>query len=237
MLKRSLAAFLFSLVCSTWAFSQTTTIAHAGIVDVRDGKILDDMTLTIENGRIQSIRPSGKQTAPGVAFNATGKFVIPGLWDMHQHFEGAPNEREFDLNIANGVLGIRNMGGPAKEVLEARDRIIRGDILGPRIFACGPILDGPNPTNPPISIAVHDAEDARKTVQSVKAMHADCVKVHDGIPLDAYFAIADESKKLDCLLSAMFRSKFMFAMLRMPVSAASSTRLFFSAPLPWKTKS
>src|SRR5215470_4682625 len=173
MLKRTLAAFLFAFACSTSAFSQTTTIAHANIVDVRSGKILNDITLTIENGRIQSVRPTGKQAVPGAAFDATGKFIIPGLWDMHQHFEGVPSDRELNLNIANGVLGIRNMGGPAKEVLEARDKIARGELFGPRIFACGPILDGPNPTNPPISLAVHDAEDARQAVRSVKAMHAD----------------------------------------------------------------
>ena len=196
MFRRVLAAFLLSFPCSFPAFSQSLTITHANVVDVASGHILSNMTLTIEGGKIQSIHPTDKQSASGPVFDATEKFVIPGLWDMHQHFEGVPSEREFDMNITNGVLGIRNMGGVAKEVVDARDQIAKGEILGPQMFACGPILDGPNPTNPPFSLAVHDAEDARSAVQAVKAMHADCIKVHDGIPDDAYFAIADESKKV-----------------------------------------
>jgi len=128
--------------------------------------------------------------------DGTGKFVIPGLWDMHYHFESDPGSREFNLLVANGVLGVRNMGGAAKEVFRAREQIASGLVLGPQIVACGPIVDGPNPTNPPISVSVHDPQDARRTVQSLKAMGADCVKVHDGVPLDAYLAIADEVKKV-----------------------------------------
>ncbi|MGH7947488.1 MAG: hypothetical protein ACREF9_21150, partial [Opitutaceae bacterium] len=98
--------------------------------------------------------------------------------------------------VANGVLGVRDMGGVASEVLRAREKTASGHVLGPQIVACGPIVDGPNPTNPPISVFVHNPEEARRTVQSLTAMGADCVKVHDGVPLDAYLAIADEAKKV-----------------------------------------
>src|SRR5262249_3323668 len=110
MLHRALAAFLLSFACSSPVFSQSVTIAHSNVVDITSGYILSNMTLTIESGKVQDIRPTDKQSTPGPAFDATGKFVIPGLWDMHQHFEGRPSEREFEMNIANGVLGIRNMG-------------------------------------------------------------------------------------------------------------------------------
>jgi hypothetical protein len=114
---------------------------------------------------------------------------------MHYHFAGVPGTRELNLLIANGVLGIRDMGDVAEQVFRAREHIAKGEVLGPRIIACGPIVDGPNPTNPPISVAVHNAEDARLTVQNLKRQGADCIKVHDGVPLDAYLAIADEVKK------------------------------------------
>lgn len=68
-------------------------------------------------------------------------------------------------------------------------------MLGPRIVACGPILDGPQPSNPPLSVSVHNAEDARQTVRSLASLGADCIKVHDGIPREAYFALADEAKQ------------------------------------------
>jgi len=174
-------------------------ISHVNVVDVVHGGVKRDMTLVIVDGKVSEIRgvrelsefPSGSTFVDG-----SGKFVIPGLWDMHQHFEGEPGIREFNLLLANGVLGIRNMGGVAKEVFRAREETARGKVLGPHIVACGPIVDGADPTNPPISLSVRDRDEARRTVQALKAMGADCVKVHDGVSPEAYFAIADEVRKV-----------------------------------------
>ena len=101
------------------------------------------------------------------------------------------------MMIPNGVLGVHNMGGVAKEVFRAREQIASGLVLGPQIVACGPIVDGPNPTNPRISVSVHDAEDLIRAVQSLKAVGFDCVKFHDGVPLDAWrMALAGEARKV-----------------------------------------
>lgn len=172
-------------------------ITHANVVDVVRGGIQRDMTLVVVDGKISEIRHGRARKVPSAAtlVDASGKFAIPGLWDMHYHFADAPGVREFNLLIANGVLGVRNMGGIANEVFRARGQIAGSQLLGPQIVACGPIVDGPNPTNPPISVSVHNPEDARLTVQTLKSQGADCIKVHDGVPLDAYLAIADEVKK------------------------------------------
>ncbi len=175
-------------------------ITQVNVVDVAHGGIQRDMTLVILDGKIGEIRHGrrlNKLPRGATLVDGSGKFVIPGLWDMHQHFEGEPGIREFNLLIANGVLGIRNMGGVAKEVFRAREQAASGQVLGPHIVACGPIVDGPNPTNPPISVSVRDPAEARRTVRALKAMGADCVKVHDGVPLDAYLAIADETRKVN----------------------------------------
>jgi len=173
-------------------------ITHVNIVDVVDGRIQRDMTLLVVDGKIGEIRHGRGRKIPSRAtlVDGSGKFAIPGLWDMHYHFAGTPGPREFNLLIANGVLGIRDMGDVPTEVFRARGQIASGEILGPQIVACGPIVDGPNPTNPPISVSVHNPEDARLTVQTLKGQGADCIKVHDGVPLDAYQAIADEVKKV-----------------------------------------
>jgi hypothetical protein len=200
LLQRILALVVVCIVLTAAVSAETPlVITYVNVVDVVHGGIQRDMTLVILDGKISEIRhgrrhnelPSGATLVDG-----SGKFVIPGLWDMHQHFEGEPAIREFNMMIANGVLGVRNMGGVAKEVFRAREQTASGQVLGPQIVACGPIVDGPNPTNPPISVSVQDPEEARRTVQSLKAMGADCVKVHDGVPLDAYSAIADEVRKV-----------------------------------------
>lgn len=194
-----LAQVVWCIVPAAAAPAQTPlVISHLNVVDVMRGGVQRDMTLVIVDGRVSEVRHGrGPGEFPGGAafVDGSGKFAIPGLWDMHQHFDGEPGIREFNLLLANGVLGIRNMGGIAKDVFRAREETALGKVLGPHIVACGPIVDGPEPTNPPISIPVGDPEEARRTVQALKAMGADCVKVHDGLARDAYLAIADEARK------------------------------------------
>jgi cytosine/adenosine deaminase-related metal-dependent hydrolase len=72
-----------------------------------------------------------------------GRFVVPGLWDMHVHFRDP--SRNLKMDIANGVLGIRNMGGAPKDAFPLREAIAGGvRRIGPKIFACGSIVDGPD---------------------------------------------------------------------------------------------
>lgn len=201
LLLRLLALVVLCIVQAAAAAAQKPlVVTNVNVIDVVHGGIQRDRTLVILDGKISEIRHGrGRKELPRGAtlVDGSGKFVIPGLWDMHQHFEGEPGIREFNMLIANGVLGVRNLGGVAKEVFHARKQTASGQVLGPQIVACGPIVDGPNPTNPPISISVHDPGEARRTVQALKAMGADCVKVHDGVPLNAYLAIAEEARKVN----------------------------------------
>src|SRR5436853_2667665 len=116
------------------------------------------------------------------------------MWNMHVHV--LTPERDFPMFIANGVLGVRNMAGVAKDVFQWRANVASGRVLGPRMVACGPLIDGPEPAHPEHAIPVRNAQEARRAVQSLKRMGADFVKVYDGVPRDAYFAIAEESKKV-----------------------------------------
>jgi hypothetical protein len=202
MLIRIRRTIVVGSLCAIWAFpliaQETFAISHASVVDVVNGGIERGRTLIIENGRIRDIQGTGKPIPPGAkVVDASGKFVIPGLWDMHYHFDGGkPGVRELNLLVANGVLGIRDMGDRPEEIFPARNAVASGKKLGPDIVACGPIVDGPNPTNPPLSVSVSGAADARAMVRRLKEMGADCLKVHDGVPLDAYLALADESKRI-----------------------------------------
>src|SRR4029077_15482422 len=96
------------------------------------------------------------------------------------------------------VLGIRNMGGPAKEVFPVRDAIAAGQRLGPKVVASGPIVDGPHSwSNPKFTVSVTTADEARSTVTVLKKEGADFIKVYDGLSAGAYYAIAEETKKLE----------------------------------------
>ncbi|HZS09858.1 MAG TPA: amidohydrolase family protein [Blastocatellia bacterium] len=168
---------------------------HVTVIDLTGMPARSEMTVVITGNRITAVGRTGKVRLPKgtQVVDATGKFLIPGLWDMHVHIGEA--ERSLPLFIANGVTGVRNMGGRPEQLFKWREEAASGNRPGPRIVACGPVVDGPQPANPDHAVPVKTAEEGRRAVTSLKQRGADFIKVYDGIPRDAYFAIADEAKK------------------------------------------
>jgi imidazolonepropionase-like amidohydrolase len=198
-IRRAIAVALWCSVNAGLALAESLLVLnHVNVIDVRDGRISKNVALVIKDGKIsQTISSGAAPSANAVVLDARGKFAIPGLWDLHYHFDDSePGLREYNLLIANGVLGIRDMGDKPEKIFPARDEVASGRVLGPCIIACGPIIDGPQPTNPPLSVSVSGPADARATVRRIQAMGSQCVKVHDGVPLDAYHAVADEARRV-----------------------------------------
>lgn len=176
--------------------SDTLAITHVTVINLDGESPKSEMTVLIRGGKICAIGKTGQTQIPENApqFDGTGKFLMPGLWDMHVHI--LTPERDFPMFIANGVLGVRNMGGVPKDVFQWRADVASGRVLGPRMVACGPVVDGPHPAHPEHAMSVTTAEDGRRAVQSLKEMGTDFVKVYDGLSKDAYFAIVQESKRV-----------------------------------------
>jgi hypothetical protein len=175
--------------------SDPLAITHVTIIKLNGEPPQPEMTVLIRAGKISAIGKTGQSRTPvnATQFDGTAKFLIPGLWDMHVHI--LTPERDFPMFIANGVLGVRNMGG-AKDVFQWRADVALGRVLGPRMIACGPVVDGPHPAHPEHAISVTTADDGRRAVDSLKEVGADFVKVYDGLSRDAYFAIVQESKRV-----------------------------------------
>jgi imidazolonepropionase-like amidohydrolase len=167
-------------------------ITHVNVIDATGAPVKPDMTVVITGDRITLIKKSSKARVPDGAhvIDAKGKFLIPGLWDMHVHWY---DERSLPLFIANGVTGVRQMFGQPLH-LEWRKRFEKGELLGPRQFIASPIVDGLNATWPG-SIKVDSEEEARRAVRQIKEQGYDFVKIYDGLRREVFFAIADESKK------------------------------------------
>lgn len=172
------------------------------IIDVARGLALPNRTVVIEGDHIAQVEKSGAVSLPAGAqiVDAAGKFLIPGLWDMHVHTifgDWFPGGREIALPlfIANGVTGIRDMGGDLDVLLQWRKEIALGIIPGPRLVVSGEMLDGPEPRFPS-SIAVSNPDDGRSAVRDLKRRGADFIKLQSLIPREAVLAIADEAKKL-----------------------------------------
>lgn len=183
-----------SLVAQVNRTAQNSSIVfnHVTVIDVTGAPSKSDMTVIITGNRISAIGKTGKVRAPKNAqvVDATGKFLIPGLWDMHVHLQ---EKTPFPLFIANGVLGVRHMGGNLKQVYEWREAVRQGKLLAPRIIACGSVVDDKD--EPEDVIRALTAEEGRKAVTINKNQGADFIKVYDGVSREAYFALVEEAKR------------------------------------------
>lgn len=178
---------------SVTAQKRVLAITSVNVIDVATGQILPNRTVTIRNQTIASITPSGGAPAGAEVVDARGGFLIPGLWDMHSHMEAAGSSW-LQLYVANGVTGIRDMGSDLDLILNLRQATASGRLLGPRVFAAGPILDDA-PGDWPFRLRVKTAGDGAAAVQMLKRRGVDLVKVHDHTPRDAFFAITAEARR------------------------------------------
>jgi imidazolonepropionase-like amidohydrolase len=147
------------------------------------------VTLVMDGERIASV---GGQVPVGArVVDGNGRFLIPGLWDLHAHWESAPY---LALFIANGVTGVRMMFGLPHH-LQWRREIEAGARVGPRMVIAGRLVDGPKPYWKG-SIATHVPQDGRDAVRRTQADGYDFVKVYSGLAPEVFHAIADEARKL-----------------------------------------
>jgi imidazolonepropionase-like amidohydrolase len=169
-------------------------ITQVTVIDATGAPARPDMTVVISRDRITDLGKAGRVVIPPKArrVDGKGKFLIPGLWDMHVH--AFDRRMFFPLFLANGVTGVRDMFDPYMQFKEWRKEITAGKYLGPHLVGAGPLVDGPNPFWPG-SLVARDAAEGRKAVGTIKRRGADFVKVYSKLPRAAYFAIAAEARK------------------------------------------
>lgn len=173
---------------------KSLVFTHVTIIDVTGAPVKSDMTVVVDGNRISELGPTTNLRVPKDAqvVDATGKFLIPGLWDMHVHWFRY-DKAFLQLFPINGVTGVRIMWG-APIHFGWRKEIEEGTLLGPRMTIAGSILDGPKPIWPG-STAISNEDEARQAVISTKQQGYDFVKVYSLLPRKTYLAIADEAKK------------------------------------------
>src|ERR1700730_14322579 len=155
---------LMSLQAKGQIQSKALVITHVTIIDVKEGHTRPDVTVVITGNRIVELGDAGNIRAPKDAqvVDASGRYLIPGLWDMHVHL-GNATEAALPLLVASGITGVRDMGSPSFETLRRwRVEALAGLRVGPRIVAAGPILDGGAPD--PNRLTVHNESEARRAV-------------------------------------------------------------------------
>jgi hypothetical protein len=195
LVSKPLLIFIFVLALARSLTAQSpaqpiTAITHVTVIDVATGNELPDRVVTLQNGHIVSVAPSDLAALPqGRIVDGHGGFLIPGLWDMHVHVQDL---EDLPLYIANGVTGVRMMSG-SKNTKELRAKLATAP-LAPEIIVPSAIVDGDRPVWEG-SIIVRKPDDARRIVDEIKSDGADFIKIYNGVPRDAYFALADEAHK------------------------------------------
>jgi imidazolonepropionase-like amidohydrolase len=182
---------------SVRGWSQPLVISHVTVIDATGRAAEPDMGVIIDGHRIIALGPWKTIHAPrnALTLKGEGKFLIPGLWDMHVH--GASDSRaawSHLLFVANGVVGVRDMSGPPDAHAWRATQASSAE-PSPTIYLGSPIVDGQNPLWPD-SIVVADAAQGREVVDQQQQRGADFIKVYSKLSRDAYFAIADEANRI-----------------------------------------
>lgn len=191
-----------TIVALTWALparaedapAKSLAIIRVTVIDATEAPARADMTVVVTGDRIRAVGKSGEVVVPTGAqvVDGKGKYLIPGLWDMHVHTAGPSF---LPLYLANGVTGVRDMHAlDPGATFGLRKQVQEGKLPGPRIVAAGPLVDGPTPFVPGSLVAANAAE-GREAVRKLRKMGADFVKVYTKLSREAYLAIADEAKK------------------------------------------
>lgn len=202
-----LAAFSgFCIACSTGEVEeeQFDRVLHGvHIVDVAEDKITENQSIGIRADTIRAIWPANeaRDYRADTSIDATAKYVIPGLWDMHVHFRGGEELEEenkdlLPLYIAHGITSVRDAGGDmTAAIMEWRRQIAGHELLGPKIFTSGPKLDGPDPSWAG-SIELSSVSEVPAALDSLEAIGVDYVKIYDSsISREVYLAIIEEAEK------------------------------------------
>jgi len=177
--------------------SRSIIFRQANVFDSETGKIIPDQDVFTTDNRISSVRPSSGRASRGqpsatqaTVIDATGKTLLPGLWDMHAHVA----DNDGLLNLAAGVTTVRDLGNDIESLLARRQRILDGEEIGTRIVLAG-ILDGRGPYQGPTKVLVSTAAEARDAVDHYKRLGYVQIKIYSSVKPELVPGIIDEAHK------------------------------------------
>lgn len=193
MIARTALAIAFSFAASLSAAEPALLLRDVHLVDGTGAPVRRHASVLASSGVVREIGDA-LEAPPGARIvEGRGRFLIPGLWDMHVHLSYG-DETDLGVLVANGVTAVRDMGGDLERVDAWNARMDKGELVGPRIFRSGPVVDGPKP-GVPHRLTVTNAEEGRTAVTRLQELGADFIKIHNAVPRDAFFALAREASK------------------------------------------
>lgn len=172
-----------------------TLIRDVNVVDLVMGRILPHRSVLIAGSEIKAVGGTRlRAPAKTRVVSGRGKYLMPGLWDMHVHLWYAQNH--FPLYLAWGITGVRDMGSDLARTKAWQHAVDSGKLIGPHVITCGTPLDGRDSGDPKLPVmVVRTAAEARHDYDVLESERVDFIKVLSGLPAEAYFALLDRARK------------------------------------------
>ena len=173
-------------------------IKNVTVFDSVNANKVPGQRVTVRDERIVSVEAeSGQPTAAGAqVIDGTGKMLLPGLWDMHQHF--FPDLAVFD--IASGITTARDLANSIEDLGKLKKHIEQGEQIGPRIVLAG-FIDGPGPYEGPVKVLAATPEEARQRVDDYAKLGYVQITIYSSVKPELVPVIIDEAHKLGLRVS------------------------------------
>ncbi|MCZ6490305.1 MAG: amidohydrolase family protein [Acidobacteria bacterium] len=204
--QKSVYLWLAVWALSGWLMAQERVVIRGGtLVDVRDGSLTPNVVVVVEGDRIVSVSAGGAPSAQGgTVIDATGKYILPGLIDLHVHYK----EWAGELYLNHGVTTVVSLGDRNEWIRAQKEGIQSGLVPGPRLFHATRNLDGP-PTSENYFERPHvhflkDPEEAMFAMQQYITGRVDAIKVYAGLSLQVLRTLVREAEKANIPLIGHF---------------------------------
>ncbi|HEU0015078.1 MAG TPA: amidohydrolase family protein [Longimicrobium sp.] len=177
-------------------------IRNGDVFDSERGTVRPRTTVVIQGDRITAVGPADSVRIPAGArvIDATGKTVLPGLWDMHTHLHFVGEETTGLLYLAAGITTVRDVAADIDAALSQRERAQAGTFLSPRVLLAG-FIEGPGRWAGPSGVLVRTEEEARDWVARYDSMGYRQIKLYNLVHPDLVPTIAEETHKRGMRLS------------------------------------
>ncbi len=180
----------------------TVVIRNADVFDSERGVVVPKQSIVVQGDRITEVGPVATVRTPTGAnvIDATGKTVIPGMWDMHTHFQLTSQSNTVLRHLAIGVTTIRDMAADTDVGVAHRDRAAAGEIVSPRVVLAG-FVEGPLAWAGPSDVLVSTEAEARDWVARYDSLGYKQIKLYNVVHADIVPTISAEAKKRGMRLS------------------------------------
>ena len=204
VLRLALALVVLASGCARSGPSAGVAVEAVTVIDAVNG-VRENQRVVTDGDLIVSVTEMGEPDPPTAeTLDGRGRFLIPGLWDMHVHFlyDDALTSAMAGLFLGYGITSVRDTGGDLTRMTALRAGLDASDVPAPRVFLSGPLLDGRyvvydggDPGRPALGTSVPDAESARQQVRLLKEAGADFIKIYELVEPEVFDVLADEARR------------------------------------------